>query len=134
MKSKLFRNARLFTPRYDGAPLGGTRQASVVVWQDGCLVTESGRITAVGAWREVEKTLKGKDVEEEHDLEGAAVIPGFVDSHTHACFAARREAEFSMRLAGQSYLDILEAGGGILSSVRQVRAASESTPLRNHDD
>jgi imidazolonepropionase len=60
----------------------------------------------------------------EIDLGGAAVIPGFVDPHTHACFAARRESEFSMRIAGKPYLEILKAGGGILSSVRSARAAS----------
>ncbi|MDR3264405.1 MAG: imidazolonepropionase, partial [Synergistaceae bacterium] len=65
-----------------------------------------------------------EEVDMEIDLGGAAVIPGFVDPHTHACFAARRESEFSMRIAGKPYLEILKAGGGILSSVRSARAAS----------
>ena len=51
--------------------------------------------------------------------------PGFVDPHTHMCFAKRREEEFSLRLQGTDYLEILRQGGGILSSVRSVRSSSE---------
>ncbi len=53
------------------------------------------------------------------------MIPGFVDPHTHLCFVRPREREFLARLEGAEYLDILKAGGGILSSVESVRAASE---------
>jgi imidazolonepropionase len=91
---------------------------------------KDGRVAAVGAGSDVEKSLADSKEVEEYDLEGAALVPGFVDPHTHACFAAKREAEFSMRLAGRSYLDILKAGGGILSSVRNVRAASEEELFR----
>jgi imidazolonepropionase len=97
----------------------------VAEWRDGSILVEGGRVAAVGAAQDVEVKVSGKNIDEEHDLEGATVIPGFVDPHTHACFAAMREGEFSMRLAGKPYLEILKAGGGILSSVRHVRAASE---------
>jgi imidazolonepropionase len=106
-------------------PAAGAAQAEVAEWRDGSILVEDERIAAVGAAQDVENKAAGKALDEEHDLEGAAVIPGFVDSHTHACFAATREGEFSMRLAGKPYLEILKAGGGILSSVRDVRAASE---------
>lgn len=66
----------------------------------------------------------------EVDCGGACMIPGFVDSHTHLCFARRREREFSMRLGGKSYLEILQAGGGILSSVRAVRESTEEDLYR----
>ena len=62
---------------------------------------------------------------EEIDCGGRCMIPGFVDPHTHMCFATLRETEFIQRLQGASYLEILEKGGGILSSVRAVAAASE---------
>ena len=56
---------------------------------------------------------------------GRAVIPGFVDAHTHLVFAGDRSDEFAMRLAGASYSDIAAAGGGILSTMKSTRAASE---------
>lgn len=59
------------------------------------------------------------------DLEGAVVIPAFVDPHTHLVWAGDRSSELAMRLAGLTYSQIAEGGGGILSSVRQLRACSE---------
>ncbi|MDR1874909.1 MAG: imidazolonepropionase [Synergistaceae bacterium] len=124
MTLKLFKNAHVFTPRTGPAPAAGAAQGEIFEIADGCLLVENGRIAALGERREVEEKRGGRAVEMEIDLDGAPVIPGFVDPHTHACFAALREEEFSMRLAGKPYLEILKAGGGILSSVRSVRAAS----------
>jgi imidazolonepropionase len=59
------------------------------------------------------------------DARGRVLLPGFVDAHTHALFAGDRLDEFELKLRGKSYLDILSAGGGILSTVRAVRAAAE---------
>ncbi len=59
------------------------------------------------------------------DCVGRAVIPGFVDSHTHLVFAGDRAAEFSMKMAGASYSEVAESGGGILSTVSATRDASE---------
>ncbi len=59
------------------------------------------------------------------DAGGAAVLPGFVDPHTHLVFAGDRSDEFARRLRGESYEEILDAGGGILSTVAATRAASE---------
>jgi imidazolonepropionase len=61
---------------------------------------------------------------DEYDVEGRVVMPAFTDCHTHACFAGERYAEVAMRLAGTPYLDILAAGGGIMSTVRATRAAA----------
>ena len=60
-----------------------------------------------------------------HDAEGALVIPGLVDCHTHLAFAGWRADEFALRLGGTSYQEIAKRGGGILETVRQTRAASE---------
>lgn len=60
-----------------------------------------------------------------HDADDALVIPGLIDCHTHLAFGGWRADEFAMRLEGQSYLDIANAGGGIRQTVRQTRAASE---------
>jgi len=61
-----------------------------------------------------------------HDLEGRAVLPGFVDAHTHLVFAGDRSHEFARRLAGDTYTDIAAAGGGILSTVKATRTASDA--------
>jgi imidazolonepropionase len=80
---------------------------------------DAGRIAAVGS----ELALApGDDVV---DAGGRVLLPGFVDAHTHALFAGDRLHEFEQKLRGASYLEILAAGGGILSTVRAVRAASE---------
>ena len=63
---------------------------------------------------------------EVHDLGGAWVTPGLIDCHTHLVFAGNRANEYAERLRGRSYEDIARAGGGILSTVRAVRAASEA--------
>ncbi len=63
---------------------------------------------------------------ETYDARGAVVLPGFVDCHTHAVYAGDRAHEHRLKLAGTSYAEIARAGGGILSTVRAVRAASES--------
>ncbi|MFG0328095.1 MAG: imidazolonepropionase [Phycisphaerales bacterium JB037] len=87
---------------------------------DGCdVLIEGDRIVAVG--RELEAPAGARTI----DAAGRVVMPAFVDCHTHACWAGDRLDEWEARLGGASYLDILEAGGGIMSTVRAVRAASE---------
>ena len=65
------------------------------------------------------------DDEPTHDADGALVVPGLIDCHTHLAFGGWRADEFAMRLEGRSYLEIAEAAGGIASTMRQTRAASE---------
>lgn len=90
-----------------------------------------GLIEAVGPEEEILSSLSGREFDEEIDCGGRCVIPGFVDPHTHMCFARRREEEFSLRLAGTPYLEILRKGGGILSSVRSVREATDGDLFEN---
>lgn len=91
------------------------------VIENGSLVIDGGRIVAVGAANDI-ATPSGADV---IDCEGRCVTPGLIDCHTHLVHAGNRAKEFEMRLAGASYEEIARAGGGIVSSVRQVREASE---------
>ncbi|MEO0073493.1 MAG: imidazolonepropionase [candidate division WOR-3 bacterium] len=94
-----------------GSGLGIVEQGSVLIRED--------RILAVGTG------LKPEPDEEVIDCEGCVVLPGFVDSHTHLIFGGWRSDEFERRLAGVSYKEIAAAGGGILSTVRATRTASE---------
>lgn len=89
------------------------------------------------AWREGEIRWAGPEdvlpaeyaTEEPWDAGGRLVVPGLVDCHTHLCFAGWRADEFEGRILGRSYLEIAEAGGGILSTVRATRQASEAELL-----
>lgn len=121
--STLFHNLRLVTPKDTGRPAHGAAQGQVCVSERGAILVENERI--VDAGDETELRARHSRFDTEEDLGGRCVVPGFVDPHTHMCFAARREGEFRMRLEGKTYLEILEQGGGILSSVKAVRAASD---------
>lgn len=131
MVTKLFRNARIFTPIDKGKPLAGADQGQITEYKKGAMLVKDGHIAKIGNEGDVIASLDYKDVNEERDLMGACVIPGFVDPHTHLCFAKRREDEFGMRLAGIPYLDILKKGGGILSSVNSVKSATEDELFSN---
>ncbi len=93
-------------PAHDGTPLGLLADAAVVV--------ESGRVSWVGARRSAPAADAARD------LGGRAVLPGFVDSHSHLVFAGDRAAEFAARMAGESY-----AAGGIRTTVAATRAATD---------
>nr|WP_225563035.1 imidazolonepropionase [Rhodanobacter sp. DHG33] len=90
--------------------------------EDGALACADGRIAWIGPMRELPPGASATHVE---DLGGALLTPGLVDCHTHLVFGGNRANEFDMRLNGASYEDIARAGGGIVSSVRATRAASE---------
>jgi imidazolonepropionase len=84
-------------------------------------------ILAVGPTPEL---LRAYPDEGRLDAGGCAVLPGFVDPHTHVIWAGDRASEFEMKMAGARYLEILAAGGGILSTVRQTRLASLETLMQ----
>jgi imidazolonepropionase len=90
--------------------------------RDAALAVRDGRIAWVGARRDLPS---GWRAEAEHDGRGAWLTPGLIDCHTHLVYAGDRADEFEMRLAGISYEEIAKAGGGIASTVRATRAASE---------
>lgn len=99
----------------------------VVTYQDGFLLCEKGMVSAVGPWEEIKPLVQAGT--EELDATGCCVTPGLVDAHTHAVFAGCRVGEFEQRCAGDSYEQIARAGGGIQSTVRSTRAASEAELL-----
>ena len=91
----------------------------------GAVVIEADRILWAGPEADLPADTPGERV----DLGGRLVTPGLIDCHTHVVFAGNRAREFEMRLTGASYQDIARAGGGILSTVRATRAASEDDLL-----
>ncbi|MCB1246143.1 MAG: imidazolonepropionase, partial [Acidimicrobiia bacterium] len=97
-----------------------TNDPAVGIVEDACVVVRDGVIAWVGASGDLPE---GDRSLPRLDAEGAAVVPGFVDAHTHAVFAGDRAREHGMRLAGASYADIQAAGGGIHSTVAATRAA-----------
>jgi imidazolonepropionase len=94
------------------------------VQADGVVAVSGGKIDWVGPRRE----WRGK-AREEHDARGAWITPGLVDCHTHLVYAGNRAHEFELRLKGASYEEIARAGGGIVSTVKATRAASEQELL-----
>jgi imidazolonepropionase len=100
---------------------------------DGAILIDGGLIERVGPTAlllEATRDLRARGEVREIPVHGRAVVPGFVDPHTHVVFAGHRAAEVEMRVRGKSYLEILEAGGGILDTVSQVRASSRDDLVR----
>ncbi len=104
------------------APLRGPSLGQVQVLEDAYVLCAGGRITDVGRMGDLHD-LDG-DVEEV-DGRGLCALPGFVDCHTHVCFAGDRVAEFELRARGATYEELHAAGGGILSTVAATRSAGE---------
>ena len=102
-------------------PLTGRQMQSLGIIRKGGLAVKDGRIVAVGTTSEIRKEFRAENV---ISASGKIVMPGFVDPHTHLVFAGSRENEFQMMVEGASYMEILNAGGGILKTVRETRRAS----------
>jgi imidazolonepropionase len=103
-------------PSLGDGPLG--------VIEDGAIAALAGRIVWVGAARLAEQRVKLGPDGKRLDAGRAIALPGFVDSHTHLCFAGSREDEYALRARGATYQEIATAGGGILSTVRATRDAT----------
>jgi imidazolonepropionase len=111
----------------DGPPVprcGPAMQALGII-EDAAVAMHGGRITAAGPEQDIVAAFEAS-ASEIFDAEGGVVLPGFVDPHTHVLFAGSRWREFELRCQGRSYQEIAAAGGGIRSSVRAFRAASDS--------
>jgi imidazolonepropionase len=104
-----------------GGPQRGQILGRLGILEDGAVLLRGETIQAVGPTAEL---LKAYPDEARLDAHGCAVLPGLVDPHTHVVWAGDRAAEFEMKMAGAKYMEILAAGGGILSTVRQTRLAS----------
>lgn len=108
----LWTNARL-------APAADPEHVS----DDAVIAVRDDTVEWCGPAQELPAALR--DVSDRHDLAGALVTPGLIDCHTHLVYGGNRAEEFAQRLAGASYEEIARRGGGIVSTVRATRAASE---------
>ena len=113
---RLWRNARLATLAPDRSGLGEIDR--------GAIAASDGRIVFAGPEAELPADFAGKAASVT-DCEGRWITPGLIDCHTHLVFGGDRAREFELRLAGASYEEIARAGGGIVSTVKATRAASE---------
>ena len=103
------------------APKRGAAMQDVGIISDGAAVVKDGRILAIGPTESIrERYSAGQTV----NASGKVVCPGFVDPHTHVVYAGDRLGEFEQRIRGASYMEIMAAGGGIVSTMRATRAAS----------
>jgi imidazolonepropionase len=102
-------------------PRMGKWMRDLGILRNGALAVTDGRIVAAGKTPDITNVYKAENIV---SASGKTVLPGFVDPHTHLVFAGSREDEFQMRVEGASYMEILDAGGGILRTVRDTRRAS----------
>jgi imidazolonepropionase len=109
-----------------GLPLkGALKDSQLQIITQGSVLINNGFIVAVGSFDKLRKDHPSAQIEE---IEGNNILlPGFVDCHTHICYAGNRANDYAMRLQGKTYQDIAAAGGGIWDTVTQTRAASEAT-------
>jgi imidazolonepropionase len=119
-RTRIWRNARLATMSPSLPGLG--------VVDDGAIVASEGRIVFAGPAAQLPTALM-RDAEI-IDRGGRWITPGLIDCHTHLVHAGNRANEFEMRLAGATYEEVARAGGGIVSSVKALRAASEDDLVR----
>ena len=113
----LLTDARIATMRTGRGPYG--------ILEDAALAIAEGRI----AWLGPQKDLPKLQAKESRSMNGQWLTPALIDCHTHLAFAGNRAAEFAKRLAGASYEEIARDGGGILSTVRATRAATDDEVL-----
>jgi len=111
----------LAIPSHDLGPQRGDRLGDLAIIAGGALAVSDGSIVDLGPTADlVVKHQAAQTI----DAGGRVVMPGFVDPHTHVVFAGDRASEFEQRIAGATYMEIMNAGGGIMSTVRATRAAS----------
>ncbi len=118
----IIHNAKqLVTCSSDGKAKKGKQMQDVGIIEDGAVAVVDELIEAVGKSDEILNEFESEDV---FDAKQKSVTPGFVECHTHIIYAGDRIDEFELKIKGAEYLEILESGGGILSTVKKTREAS----------
>lgn len=120
----LIKNASELVTCSGTSPKKGEEMKELNIVENGAVVVEDGIIKKVGKTEEILKEINEGEYEV-YDAEGKAVLPGFIDSHTHFVFGGYRADEYYLRLKGATYMEIMEKGGGIINSVEATRRASK---------
>lgn len=105
-------------------PRTGTEMGNLAIIEDGAVAVKDGTIVAVGTTSDVRSQFDEGSSTARIELPNQLVIPGLVDSHTHLVFGGSRENDFAMKLEGKTYMEILEAGGGILNTLHHTREST----------
>jgi imidazolonepropionase len=113
--------SQLLTLASPDGPQRGAAMGDLGLIEDGAVALRDGRVLMAGPTASVRAQVESA---QEIDASGQVVMPGFVDPHTHVVFAGQRAGEFEQRIAGATYMDIMAAGGGIMSTVRATRQAT----------
>ncbi|ELY91517.1 imidazolonepropionase [Natrinema altunense] len=108
-----------------------TEHDALEVIPDGAVAIDDGVVVATGPTDEITRAYPPENAANSIDATGQTILPGFVDPHTHAVFGGTRADEFTAKLEGASYQEILEDGGGILRTVRSTREASRDQLVEN---
>lgn len=125
-KAVWIKNASLVTLRGQQGPRSKEAMSELGLIEGGSMWLEDGVVKAVGTTEQLERDFLQRIAEAEIiDAEGRLVTPGLVDPHTHVAYGGSREGEFEKRLQGVSYMDIMNAGGGIHATMRMTREATE---------
>ena len=122
MASLLLKNIGLLATPTGSDAKRGKAQGEITLLKNAYVLVRDGVISAVGSGEVPAGYLENAEVV---DAKGRLVTPGLVDAHTHLIFGGWRQNELGLKLHGVTYLEILAQGGGILSTVRSTRAASE---------
>lgn len=118
----IIKNAAQLVTCSGSEPQCGEQMSGLNIIENGALVIENGLITAVGPSDDI-LAAHDNGMIDTIDASGKAVLPGFVDSHTHFLFGGYRPEEYSWRLSGMSYMEIMQKGGGIVKTVAATRKA-----------
>ncbi|MHA1728102.1 MAG: imidazolonepropionase [Promethearchaeota archaeon] len=113
-----------------GAPRIGNMMSELAVISNGAVGVKNDEIVFIGSTEELKNVYSLKQTSV-IDATNKLVTPGFVDPHTHIIFDGSRENELEMKLAGKTYMEILNGGGGILKTVRETRGASLDRLVKN---